>query len=122
MEKFSQLPKTEGCSAEGEPVDLLYFRLKRPSRSVSRDKREPQAGPASCLSNRASKELNASGDGVSFTGTQHRDTREGEGVEGWRGLEGVAGAEADARNRGNRGSPGATNYRGQPGGRAQRQK
>ena len=48
MEKSNQLPKTEDCSAEGEPVDLLYYRVKRPSRSVSRDKREPQAGPASC--------------------------------------------------------------------------
>src|SRR5947209_1441258 len=33
MEKSNQLPKTEGCLAEGEPVDLLYYRVKRPSRS-----------------------------------------------------------------------------------------
>src|SRR6266571_7770196 len=121
MEKFSQLPKTEGCSAEGEPVDLLYFRLKRPSRSVSRDKREPQAGPASCLSNTASKELNASGDGVSFTGTQHGDARQGEGVDGLPGSKSVARAEADARNRGGPESPCRTNYESQAGRPAQRQ-
>jgi beta-galactosidase GanA len=28
--------------AEGQPVDLLFYRKERPSRSVSRDKREPQ--------------------------------------------------------------------------------
>jgi group II intron reverse transcriptase/maturase len=121
MEKSNQLPKTEDCLAEGEPVDLLYYRVKRPSRSVSREKREPQAGPASCLSNRASKELNASGDGVSFTGTQHRDTREGEGVEGLPGSESVARAEADARNRGDPESPCRTNYESQAGRAAQRQ-
>ena len=66
MEKSNQPPKTEGCLTEGEPVDLWFHRVERPSRSVSREKREPQAGVASCLSNTASKELNASGDGVSL--------------------------------------------------------
>jgi len=66
MEKSNQLPKTEGCLAEGEPVDLWINRVERPSRSVPREKREPQAGVASCLSNTASKQLNASGDGVSL--------------------------------------------------------
>ena len=65
MEKFNQLPKTEGGSAEGEPMDLWYYQDERPSRSVPREKREPQAGPASCLSNSTSKAAEASGDGVS---------------------------------------------------------
>ena len=26
MERSNQPPKTEGCSAEGEPVDLLFYR------------------------------------------------------------------------------------------------
>src|SRR5947209_1803579 len=121
MEKSNQLPKTEGCLAEGEPVDLWFHRVKRPSRSVSRDKREPQAGPASCLSNTASKELNASGDGVSFTGTQHGDARQGEGVDGLPGSKSVARAEADARNRGGPESPCRTNYESQAGRPAQRQ-
>src|ERR1019366_3797943 len=60
----NQQPKTEGCSAEGEPVDLWYYRVEQPSRSVPRETREPQAGPASCLSNSASKVPDASGDGV----------------------------------------------------------
>src|ERR1017187_7795880 len=55
MEKCNQLPKTEGCLAEGEPVDLRYYRVEQPLRSVPRETREPQAGPASCLSNSASK-------------------------------------------------------------------
>jgi len=46
-------------------VDLRDYRGERPSRSVPRDKREPQAGPASRLSNSASKAADASGDGVS---------------------------------------------------------
>ena len=37
MEKSNQLPKTEGCLAEGEPVDLWCYRVERPSRSVPRD-------------------------------------------------------------------------------------
>ena len=121
MEESNQLPKTEDCLAEGEPVDLLNHRVERPSRSVFREKREPQAGAASCLSNRASKELNASGDGVSFTGTQHGDTRQGEGVEGLPGSESVARAEADARNRGGPEGPCRTNYESQAGRGAQRQ-
>jgi RNA-directed DNA polymerase len=121
MEKFNQLPKTEDCLAEGEPVDLWSHRVERPSRSVSRERREPQAGPASCLSNPASKELNASGDGVSFTGTQHGDARQGEGVDGLPGSKSVARAEADARNRGGPESPCRTNYESQAGRLAQRQ-
>ena len=65
MEKSNQLPKTEDCLAEGEPADLRYGRLERPSRSVFREKCEPQAGDASGLSNSASKAADASGDGVS---------------------------------------------------------
>src|SRR5437867_4843698 len=60
MEKSSQHPKTEGCSAEGEPMDL-FCRLERPSRSVPRERREPQAGVATRLSNSASKELMQAG-------------------------------------------------------------
>ena len=43
-------------------MDLLYYRGERPLRSVLREKREPQAGPASCLSNAASIVQEASGD------------------------------------------------------------
>src|SRR3989449_6198517 len=121
MEKFNQLPKTEGCSAEGEPVDLLYYRVKRPSRSVLRDKREPQAGPASRLSNSASIVQGASGDGVCLPEPKTKTPVEGEGVEGLPGSKSVARAEADARNRGGPESPCRTNYEGQAGRMAQRQ-
>src|SRR5437879_6399791 len=86
MEKFNQLPKTEGCLAEGEPVELRHRRVERPSRSVSRDKREPQAGPASRLSNSASKGSDASGDGVLMPEPKTKTPADGEGVEACRGL------------------------------------
>src|ERR1017187_1597488 len=64
MEKSNQLPKTEGCLAEGEPVELWLRRVEQPLRRVPRETREPQAGVASCLSHSASKVQDASGDGV----------------------------------------------------------
>src|SRR6266568_211857 len=121
MEKSNQLPKTEGCLAEGEPVDLWFHRDKRPSRSVSRDKREPQVGPASCLSNSASKAAVASGDGVSVPEPKTESPATGEGLKGLPGSKSVARAEADARNRGGPESPCRTNYEGQAGRVAQRQ-
>src|SRR5208282_2093812 len=96
MEKSNQLPKTEDCLAEGEPGDLRDFRLERPSRSVSREKREPQAGPASGLSNSASKDYNAGEDGVSSPVPNTDTTATGEGVAGLPGSESVARAEGGA--------------------------
>ena len=121
MEESNQLPKTEGCSAEGEPVDLWYYRDERPSRSVPRDKHEPQAGPASRLSNSASKAADASGDGVSVPEPNTETPVYGEGVAGLPGSKSVARAEADARNRGGPESPCRTNYESQAGRAAQRQ-
>src|ERR1035441_6877773 len=100
MEKFNQLPKTEGCLAEGEPGGLWFDRDKRPSRSVPREKREPQAGPASCLSNSASKLLIASGDGVCLPEPKTERPVHGEGLQGWPGSKSVARVEGSARNRG----------------------
>src|SRR2546422_7448393 len=121
MEKSNQLPKTEGCLAEGEPVDLLHYRVKRPSRSVSRDKSEPQAGSASRLSDSASIVQDASGDGVCLPEPKTKTSVDGEDVEGLPGSKSVARAEADARNRGGPESPCRTNYEGQAGRVAQRQ-
>jgi hypothetical protein len=100
MEKSNQLPKTEGCLAEGEPVDLRHYRVEQPSRSVPRETREPQAGPASCLSNSASKLLIASGDGVCLSEPNTERSATGEGLESLPGSKSVARAEGDARNRG----------------------
>src|ERR1035437_4513321 len=113
MEKSNQQPKTEGCLAEGEPGDLGFYRVERPSRSVPRERREPQAGPASCLSNSASKVLAASGDGVCLSEPNIERPATGEGLESLPGSKSVARAEGDARNRGgpqlppphNRGDP-----------------
>ena len=121
MERFNQLPKTEGCLAEGAPVDRWFYRVERPSRSVPRERREPQAGPASCLSNSASKEFNASGEAVNEDEPKTETPARGEGVEGLPGSQSVARAEGVARNRGGPESPCRTNCEGQAGRAAQRQ-
>ena len=99
MEKSNQQPKTQGCLAEGEPVDLWSHRVERPSRSVPRERREPQAGPASCLSHSASKVLAASGDGVCLSEPNTERPATGEGLESLPGSKSVAHAEGNARNR-----------------------
>ena len=121
MERSNQPPKTEGCSTEGEPVDLWFYGLKRPARSVPRETREPQAGPASGLSNSASKGSNASEDGVVLSELNIPTPAKGEGVGGLPGSESVARAEGNARNRGGPESSCRTNYEGQAGRAAQRQ-
>jgi hypothetical protein len=100
MEKFNQLPKTEGCLAEGSPIVPWVCRAERPLRSVLRDKREPQAGPASCLSDSASKLQIASGDGVCLPEPKTERPVHGEGLQGWPGSKSVARVEGSARNRG----------------------
>jgi hypothetical protein len=121
MERSNQPPKTEGCETEGGPPDLWYWRVKRPARSVPREKREPQAGPASCLSDSASKGFNASEDAVLISGLKTEPPAKGEGEEGLPGSKSVAPAEGSARNRGGPGNSCRTNYEGQAGKAAQRQ-
>lgn len=121
MEKSNQHPKTEDCSAGGEPVDLWYFRVERPTRSVSREKREPQAGPATCLSNTASKLPNASGDTVIRVEPNTEANEKGENAEGLPGSKSVARVEGDTRNEGGPESSCRTNCEGQAGREAQRQ-
>ena len=121
MEKSNQLPKTEGCSAEGTPQDQAFLRGERRSRSVLTGKREPQAGPASCLSNSASKGIDANGDGVKMSEPNTETTVQGEVVEDLPGSKSVARAEGDTRNEGGPESPCRTNYEGQTGKEAQRQ-
>jgi len=102
-------------------VDLWFFRVKQLAGSVSREKREPQAGPASRLSNSASKAVDASGDDVSVSEPNTKMPVKGEGIEGLPGSKSVARAEADARNRGGPDSSCRTNYESQAGRAAQRQ-
>ncbi len=121
MEKSNQHPKTEDCLAEGEPIDLQYFRLERPTRSVSRENREPQVGPASGLSKSASKESNASGEGVVISVSNTKSPATGEGEEGLPGSKSVASEEGGTRNEGGPEHPCRTNNEGQAGRAAQRQ-
>ena len=121
MERSNQPPKTEGCESEGGPPDLWFYRTKRPTRSVPREKREPQAGPASCLSNSASKDQAASGDGVIISEPKTDTSASSEGVAGLPGSKSVARVEGDASNRGGPESSCRTNCEGQAGRGAQRQ-
>ena len=86
--------------AEGSPIVPWVCQAERPLRSVPRDKREPQAGPASCLSNSVSKVPNASGDGVCLPEPKTERPVQGEGLQGWPGSKSVARVEGSARNRG----------------------
>jgi hypothetical protein len=122
MEKSNPLPKTKGCLAEGkERTDRVSERAEQPLRSVPREKREPQAGPASCLSNSASIVHEASGDGVCLPEPKTKMAAKGEAVEGLPGSKSVARAEGGARNRGGPERPCRTNYESQAGREAQRQ-
>ena len=102
-------------------MDLWFYRKERPSRSVSTEKREPQAGPASGLSNSASRSSTASGDGVLLPESKTNPSVEGEGGEGLPGSESVARAQGVTRNEGDPKSPCRTNCEGQAGREAQRQ-
>ena len=102
-------------------MELWLRRVERPTRSVPREKREPQAGVASCLSNSASKSARRKRGRCQRTGTQHGNARNGEGVNGLPGSKSVARVEAYAWNRGGPGSPCRTNCEGQAGRTAQRE-
>jgi RNA-directed DNA polymerase len=107
--------------AEGATVDLWFYRSERLSRSVSRDKREPQAGPASGLSNSASKVPEASGDGVCYPEPRTESGDMGESGSGLPGSQSVARVEGWTRNEGDPEGPCRTNCEGQAGRAAQRQ-
>src|SRR5204863_4439066 len=121
MERSNQPPKTEDCLAAGQPVDLWFYRKERSSRSVSTEKREPQAGPASGLSNSASRSTTASGEGVLVSESKTNSTAQGKDEEDLPGAESVARAEGNTRNEGDPKSPCRTNYEGQAGREAERQ-
>jgi hypothetical protein len=121
MEKSNQQPKAEGCSVGTEPVNLWFYRKKRPPRSVPAVTCEPQAGPASCLSNSASKDSNASGEALNSAEPKTDVTAKGEVREDSPGSKSVARTEGDARNEGSPGSTCRTNCEGQAGTGEQRQ-
>ena len=102
-------------------MDLWFYRKERLSRSVSTERREPQAGPASSLSNSASRDLQASGQGVLLSESNTEPPVKGEGGEGLPGSESVARAEGSIWNEGDPVSPCRTNCEGQAGREAQAQ-
>jgi RNA-directed DNA polymerase len=122
MERSNQPPKTEDGLAEGKPVDLWFYRKEQLSRSVSTAKREPQAGPASSLSNSASRESHASGEDVLLDESNTESPVKGEGEEGLPGSKSVARAEGNTWNEGVTESPCRTNCEGQAGREAQTQR
>ena len=107
--------------AEGSPIDPWVCRAERPLRSVPRDKRGPQAGPASCLSHSASKLQIASGDGVCLPEPKTERPVHGKGLQGWPGSKSVARVEGNARNRGGPELSRRTNCASQAGMSLQRQ-
>lgn len=119
MERSNQPPKTEDCWAEGEPVDLWFYRKEQPSGSVFRETHEPQVGPASGLSDSASKESNASGEGVVMSAPNTELPEKGEGKEGLPGSQSVASEEGTTWNEGGPESSCRTNCESQAGREAQ---
>ena len=102
-------------------MDLWFYRVERATRSVSREKCEPQAGPASCLSDSASKELAARGEAINLAEPKTNATEEGEDAEGLPGSKSVARTEEHTWNEGDPEGACRTNCEGQAGKRAQRQ-
>jgi RNA-directed DNA polymerase len=102
-------------------VDLKFFRVERPMRSVPREKREPQAGPASGLSDSASKSSTASGEGVLLSESNTQSSGKGKGERGLPGSQSVARAEGSTRNEGGPENTCRTNCEYQAGRAAQRQ-
>src|ERR1019366_380956 len=84
-------------------------------------KRGPQAGFASCLSNAASKSSPADGDGLGMPEPNTDRAAAGEALEGRPGSQSVARAAEAARNQGDPEGSRRTNYEGQAGRGVQRQ-
>lgn len=103
------------------PVDLQYYRVERPSRSVPRETREPQAGPASGLSNSASKRIAAGGEAVGLAEPKTRFTVQGKVVRGLSGSQSVARVEGSPWNQGGPEDSCRTNNESQAGTATQRQ-
>ncbi len=122
MERSNQPPKTECCPDEGQArVDLWFFKAKRRQGSVHRELREPQAGVAPGLSNSASKNSAADGDGLEKSEPNMGSAAQGEAGSSLPGSKSVAREEGTDRNLGHPASPHRTNCESQVGTGAQRQ-
>jgi len=122
MERSSQPPKTEGCSAEGqEPIDLWFYRSKRPSERRTQVQARAASGTRIPLKQFSLESPNTGGDEVAVTEPNTARADRGKAQAGRSGSERVARAEGEARNRGDPTGPCRTNCEGQAGRRVQRQ-
>lgn len=102
-------------------MDLWFYRVERLSGSVSGEKHKPQGGPASLLSDAASKESDASGEAVTTAEPNIEVTAYGEVMESLPGSKSVASAEGNTSNEGGPEGSCRTNCEGQAGRGAQRE-
>ena len=118
----NQPPQPEFCRPEGQAAAPSEgVAAERPAGSVNRDNRGPQAGVAPRLSNPASKESAADGDGVILPEPNTKEIASGEVSGGLPGSKSVARDEGDVRNLRGPGPSRRTNYGNQAGRTAQRQ-
>ena len=120
MERSNQPPKPECCLVEGEGKIRWKDLTERRQGSVHREKRGPQAGHTSCLSNSASKLQNTGGDELRNSEPKMDKTAKGEVADNLSGSERVAREEEDARNWGGPEFSRRTNYESQAGKETQR--
>ena len=118
----NQPPRPEFCRPEGqEQPSPEGDRSERPVGGVNRDSRGPQAGVAPRLSNPASKESAADGDGVTTPEPHVNETAHGEVSGGLPGSKSVARDAGDVRNLRDPGASRRSNCGNQAGRTAQRQ-
>ena len=116
MERSNQPPKPECCLQPGQEPESPGMTAPNDLREAyTGQKRGPQAGFTSCLSNSASKCLAADGDGLGMPEPNTDRAVAGEALEGLPGSKSVARAAAAARNQGDPGGSRRTNYEGQAG-------
>src|ERR1035438_5230505 len=122
MERSNQPPKPECCLQPGQEPESPGMTAPNDLREAyTGQKRGPQAGFASCLSNSASKCSAADGDGLGMPEPNTDRAVAGEALEGLPGSQSVARAAEAAWNQGDPGGSRRTNYEGQAGRGVQRQ-
>jgi hypothetical protein len=122
MERFSQPPKTEGCSAEGqEPTDLKVWRSERPSEKRTQVPARAASGTRIPLKQFSLESPITGGDEVSVAEPNTALADNGKARAGQPGSKSVARAEGEALNRGGPTGSCRTNCEYQAGKKAQRQ-
>src|ERR1017187_7768909 len=122
MGRSNQPPKPECCLQPGQEPESRGMTAPNDLREAyTGQKRGPQAGFGSCLSNSASKCLAADGDRLGMPEPNTDRAIAGEALEGLPGSQSVARAAEAARNQGDPAGSRRTNYEGQAGRGVQRQ-